>query len=339
MPEVEYKKRIDAKSLLVFSISDIGFDFCRIIQNSDHYWDNIVLFTSNKVYKSKEITPIKVVIVEEFKYKKGSDISHLITNEVKKYSDPFGFVIGWPLKFTSELINHFDGNLFNYHAGDLPEYRGAGGFSWQVLTNQNFLKGFIHELREDIDSGPILLEETKLLSTEKPLYPIDFINAFVELREKLCIKFTNILKEKFIKFDSVDQAEKYSTYFPRLSTEQNGFIDFSWSVSEADRFIRAFGNPYIGAAFRYKDQLFRCRVVSHVEFKKLHPYIGGLIIRKSSDTLYIAFHDGIIGIAQIFFEEKEVDTSTFTLGSRVYNDFSDLDNSKKYRPWPENPFI
>jgi methionyl-tRNA formyltransferase len=45
-----------------------------------------------------------------------------------------------------------------------------------------------------------------------------------------------------------NQEEKDSTYFPRLNSLNQGFIDWEWDCGEALRFIRAFDDPYCGAS-------------------------------------------------------------------------------------------
>ena len=35
-----------------------------------------------------------------------------------------------------------------------------------------------------------------------------------------------------------------SEYWPRLSTQDNGWIDWSWSLTDIELFCRAFSSPY-----------------------------------------------------------------------------------------------
>lgn len=45
---------------------------------------------------------------------------------------------------------------YNFHPGILPEYRGAGAFSWCLLNGDKECGVTLHELEVDIDSGPVL---------------------------------------------------------------------------------------------------------------------------------------------------------------------------------------
>ena len=46
----------------------------------------------------------------------------------------------------------------------------------------------------------------------------------------------------------MDQLEYLSIYWPRLSTEHHGYVDWSWSLKDIERFICAFDEPYPGAS-------------------------------------------------------------------------------------------
>jgi methionyl-tRNA formyltransferase len=45
---------------------------------------------------------------------------------------------------------------YNFHPGILPQYRGAGAFSWCLINGDRQCGVTLHELETDIDSGPIL---------------------------------------------------------------------------------------------------------------------------------------------------------------------------------------
>jgi methionyl-tRNA formyltransferase len=49
---------------------------------------------------------------------------------------------------------------YNFHPGILPQYRGAGAFSWSIINGDKVCGVTLHELETDIDSGPILGVET-----------------------------------------------------------------------------------------------------------------------------------------------------------------------------------
>lgn len=45
---------------------------------------------------------------------------------------------------------------YNFHPGILPQYRGAGAFSWAIINGEKKCGITLHELDVDIDTGPII---------------------------------------------------------------------------------------------------------------------------------------------------------------------------------------
>lgn len=61
---------------------------------------------------------------------------------------------------------YIDGRkCFNFHPGLLPEYRGAGAFSWAIINREAVTGITLHEIDYHIDSGPII-ETRETLITE-----------------------------------------------------------------------------------------------------------------------------------------------------------------------------
>lgn len=55
---------------------------------------------------------------------------------------------------------------FNFHPGILPEYRGAGAYSWVIINGERETGVTLHEIDKDIDTGPII-EIRRFPVTEK----------------------------------------------------------------------------------------------------------------------------------------------------------------------------
>ena len=72
------------------------------------------------------------------------------------------------------------------------------------------------------------------------------------------------------------QDEAQATYLPRLHTETNGAIDWSWTADQIDAFVRAFAEPYPGA-FSFIGER-RIAILSgepHPSESTIHPYLVG----------------------------------------------------------------
>lgn len=69
--------------------------------------------------------------------------------------------------FISVLYGHLVSETFisprrcyNFHPGILPQYRGAGAFSWCLLNGDKECGITLHKLEVDIDSGPVIALRT-----------------------------------------------------------------------------------------------------------------------------------------------------------------------------------
>ena len=49
-----------------------------------------------------------------------------------------------------------DRRCYNFHPGILPDFRGAGAFSWALLKKEKYTGITLHEIDKDIDFGPII---------------------------------------------------------------------------------------------------------------------------------------------------------------------------------------
>ena len=57
---------------------------------------------------------------------------------------------------SEEFISRPGRRCYNFHPGILPQYRGAGAFSWCILNGDDYCGVTLHELDVDIDTGPII---------------------------------------------------------------------------------------------------------------------------------------------------------------------------------------
>lgn len=58
-----------------------------------------------------------------------------------------------------EVIDLFDGRIFNYHNSSLPAQRGAACHSWRIMQGESNSRLTMHELVPAVDEGGIVLEQ------------------------------------------------------------------------------------------------------------------------------------------------------------------------------------
>lgn len=248
--------------------------------------------------------------------------------------DPnLALVFGWGKIFKDEFLSRFHGRILNMHTAPLPRYRGAGGFSWQVMHNERNVTVTIHQMVREIDAGSILFQETAALDEEK-IYPETVKNMRYELmNERVIPRLLSLLKEEkeLVLFpQNQDEAE----YFPRLFTPENGFIDFSWDVESVESFIRAFSYPYPGSTVRYGSDKYRITEAGiRSRNRPYHPFCYGLITNITGSGIDVIVNSGIIRFEKIVdIEGNETSFDQFRIGNRFYNAPEDLLNARLFRP-------
>ena len=225
-------------------------------------------------------------------------------------------VFGWYAILPPIFIRYFDGLIFNMHFGTLPLYRGAGGFSWQILHEHKSLCAHIHQLIHKTDAGPIILSTCASLKLDFPK-PTHFHKLATSLAQSVAESFARILvTQQYLSFEHQDESK--AIYFPRLNTFKDGCIDFRWTYHHVERFIRAFSYPYPGAWFRYQDKQFHCHTCSLITNFEFHPFASGLIVNTLDKGICVSFSDSVVLISDIYDANTErADISSFRIGLRL----------------------
>lgn len=287
----------------------------------------------DKSWSVRETKPIDEVAKElnyEIEFIKDIN-SESVLERIKEHECNICFVIGsrWILK--KPIVKYFKGSIFNYHTSDLPDYRGGGGYRWQVMNNVNSIYIAFHQLTEEIDSGPILKVYRKKISNQD-FYPKVIFDELYEFTKE---KFGEFLK--FISNDSHEldiQSENSGTYFPLLDNDMNGAIDLTWGKDDIKTFVHAFSYPYKGAYLYYRDKKYFFKETDiSLNKNTYHPFAIGLIVNITEQYLDFIVQDGVLCVSKITDENgTEVNTDVFHLGDRFYIPYEELLKAKLYRP-------
>ena len=157
-----------------------------------------------------------------------------------------GISIGAAWIFRDSFIEHFNGKLLNVHGTRLPQNRGGGGFSWQILRSNRLGFSVIHQIETGIDTGPII-KYKEFFYPASCRIPRDYKELYIKNTYSLLNEFLEDIKNNR-EFKCINQRECFSIYWPRLSTEMHGFIDWTWPLQDIELFICAFDDPYKGAS-------------------------------------------------------------------------------------------
>lgn len=210
--------------------------------------------------------------------------------------DTLVFSASSPFIIRAWLIDRFKGRVVNSHGARLPEWRGGGTYSWQIMAGDRKGNSLVHLIAPGIDDGPIVFERGYEFPGELRR-PIDYINYAEKMDHELLSAFLGKVSKGFT-FPLRYQDESVSTYFPRLNSDRQGYIDWTWPGDAIERFILAFSTPYTGAKTFLRERevhIFEGHFVN--SNLPQHPFFVGLVVRVFSGRLHVLVEGGQLDIA------------------------------------------
>ena len=146
--------------------------------------------------------------------------------------------------FKEEIIdNLFHGKLFNLHGTRLPQNRGGGGRSWQIMMGSRLGFCQLHLVDGGVDTGNIVRTEEFLYPTSCSRIPLEYERVDLQRNKNFIIKFIEEARSGGIDLETSTQTEYFSSYFPRLNTKGHGWINCNDEIIHLERFICAFDDP------------------------------------------------------------------------------------------------
>ena len=220
--------------------------------------------------------------------------------------------------FKESLIEKLSGRIVNIHGSHLPEMKGGGGLSWNLMMGVKECGATIHMIDSGIDTGDILLQQKYQLPESVSV--LSEAMAIAQLRNsQLMISFLDkvVAGETFLR---QSQETQNGSYWPRLRTDTHGFIDWTWSANEISLFCSAFSAPYKGASTFLDDKrvrIFKCR--EDTERRVFHPFQYGLVFRVGNGVAYIAAKGSALIVDEIKYETGVAVDVQRLLGRRLHS--------------------
>lgn len=230
--------------------------------------------------------------------------------------------------FKLDFIKRFEGKLVNSHGMRLPLDRGRGGYSWIIMQGLKRGACVLHQLNGEIDTGAIFSYE-EFEYPDSCRTPKDFGEFSLTRYRPFFERFINDV-EAGNEFSPKTQQEERAMYWPGLSTDLQGFIDWRWKAHEIAQFINAFDEPYVGASTFLGGQRVRLKDASVVkEDANFHPFQAGLIYRIRGDEYYIAANDASVVVRDL---KNDGEASVkISVGDRLHTLQDVLDKAAAYR--------
>lgn len=297
--------------------------------------EKIAIFSSTRFLNeriNKNMSFKEYLEANNFKYYDVEDINNceVLENEIL-HNKTLGFSISASWIIKKNVIEMFNGKIINIHGSRLPQNKGGGGLTWNILQDSCSIGNFaFHFITPGIDDGDIIhFFEFKYPKECK--VPLDFyehmhknmVNESLKLLDK-------ISKENDFKVFS--QTEHMSIYWPRIDTKTNGYINWSWSLNDIYKFINAFDEPYLGASTYIGETKIRLKGASIEKNDGIfHPYQKGIIYRKNLLGIFIATENGTLVIEKIYDEDGNDYFDKIRVGYRLYTPSQVLDLSMSTR--------
>jgi methionyl-tRNA formyltransferase len=252
--------------------------------------------------------------------------------EVRDYitDGTLGISLGAEWIFRPTFIAMWKGRLVNLHATRLPRMRGGGGFSWFILCDDHRGGATIHLVDSGVDTGPIVVA-TNYFFPAHCTKPSEYQDVACRENWLLLRRFLDDV-ESNTDFLLIPQAQDASTYWPRLSTDVHGCIDWSWRADEIRRFVCAFDDPYKGAWTFLRGQRVHLKdCLSDMDDGTFHPFQRGLIYKRSPGAVFVAARDGNLVVRQVTDESGASVFDRLRAGDRFYTPNTELEAAVQYR--------
>jgi methionyl-tRNA formyltransferase len=233
-------------------------------------------------------------------------------------SKAFCLSLGAAWIFNDEVINsQFYGRLFNLHGTRLPQNRGGGGSSWQIMMGNRFGFCQLHLVDGGVDTGSIVKTE-EFLYPPSCRIPKEYDDVHFKRNFNFVTDFIEQLRQGGVDIETIRQTEYFSSYFPRLNTNDHGWINWTDGVMELERFICAFDDPYEGAKCFWDDQVVYVKKVC-VDFsdQSFHSYQSGIVYRNNGKWLCVCAVGGSLIIEEVLDSDGKNLIQKIKVGDRL----------------------
>ena len=223
--------------------------------------------------------------------------------------------------FSKKIIKRFNNHLFNIHSQNLPQFRGKGGFTWNILKQSNVLGSTIHLVSSKIDKGLILMKIKKKYNLQNRTYD-DVEKKVYKIDQKIIKNFINKILQKN-KFRSYRFSSNLSYYWPSLKTKKNAWINFEWGQENVINFINGFSGKFGGALSYCDKKIIRLQSARKPhKNEKFHPYQVGIVFRIIKNRIFIACEDGAVTCNYYLHNNEKI-----KIGSRINTPVKKLEQS------------
>ena len=221
-------------------------------------------------------------------------------------------VVAYGLIIPEEILNLFNGHIYNIHASLLPRWRGAAPIHRAIEAGDKETGITIMKIVNQLDAGPMIMKEKVPISAEDTT---DFLSKKLSKLGASMINtlLNNIERGKVIKLEK--QNEEDVTYAKKIN-KLEAIADLNNSPEVLCQKIRAFNPfPMININFEGKSLKIVKAKIYNKEIKK-NVAIGKLFLQ--GKDLLLKLSSGILKLEEVRLEgKKTMIASDFIKGHQV----------------------
>ena len=222
-------------------------------------------------------------------------------------------VVAYGLIIPEEILNAYNGHIYNIHASLLPRWRGAAPIHRAIEVGDKETGITIMKIVNKLDAGPMIMKEKVSISGEDTT---DFLSKKLSKLGASMINtlLNNIERGKVIKLEK--QNEEDVTYAKKIN-KLEAIADFNNSPEVLCQKIRAFNPfPMININFEGKSlKIVRANIYNKKEIN--HNLASGKLFLHGDDLL-LKLSSGILKLEEVRLEgKKTMIASDFVKGHQV----------------------
>ena len=222
-------------------------------------------------------------------------------------------VVAYGLIIPDEILNAYNGHIYNIHASLLPRWRGAAPVHRAIEAGDKEAGITIMKIVNKLDAGPMIMKEKLSVSEEDTTDSLS--KKLSDIGASLITTLLNdIERGKVIKLEK--QNEENVTYAKKIN-KLEAIADFNNSPEVLCQKIRAFNPfPMINIDFEGKSlKIVRANIYNKKEIK--HNLASGKLFLHGEDLL-LKLSSGILKLEEVRLEgKKTMIASDFVKGHQV----------------------
>jgi len=273
-------------------LNDSGFDIKCVLTQPDQKSGRGLKFNPSPVKQLAEKLNIPIYQPETLK---NTDV----VEKIKLIEADIMVVVAYGLIIPKDILELFNGNVFNVHASLLPKWRGAAPIHRAIENGDKEIGITIMGVQERLDSGhmyrKVAIKNDRKLTTGEFTEILAYKGA-----EAIRDLINDFEKSESLTFQIQDESEV--TYANKILKEE-AQINLNDS---ADIFVRkslAF-NPFPGIQSKFRGKLIKFWRVKKTSFTIDNNIEPGVLF-KNNHNLYLKLHNELVEIEELQVEGKK----------------------------------